>query len=61
MDAAIDQSENILGDDSLPVYAHGHPTFPCRCDLCWRVIEDRDDLIWHGYGNCVEIPDWEEM
>jgi hypothetical protein len=45
------------------VYNHDILIFPCYCDLCWYVIEGSDDdLMWHGYGNCVEISDemWEQ-
>lgn len=60
----IDKSENILSDSGLAVYRHGNPVFPCLCELCWHVIVDGDDdLEWHGYGNCADIPDylWDEM
>jgi hypothetical protein len=57
--SAVDQSESILSDAGLPMYGHGAPSFPCCCELCWRAIEDaEDDLWWHGYGNCVDVPDW---
>ena len=35
-----------------------------RCELCGLMIDDSDDAMWwHGYGNCVEIPDemWAEL
>jgi hypothetical protein len=62
--AEIDQSENIVSDTSLATYRHGNPVFPCLCELCWHVITNGDDdLLWHGYGNCVDVPAWmmEEM
>lgn len=32
--------------------------YPFRCDLCGHMIESADDRIfWHGYGNCVDIPE----
>jgi len=33
-------------------------TYPFECELCHTQIESEDDQMWwHGYGNCVEIPD----
>lgn len=29
--------------------------FPRPCGLCPGTIESKDDLDWHGLGNCVEI------
>jgi hypothetical protein len=53
----VDQDESILSDAGLPMYRHGNSVFPCRCELCWCVIEDaEDDLWWHGYGSCVDLP-----
>lgn len=39
--------------------------YPFECELCHHQIVDAEDLIWHGYGNCVEITDemwkqWQE-
>ena len=33
--------------------------YPRPCQLCRGVIQSKEDLDWHGYGNCVEIT--EEM
>jgi hypothetical protein len=42
---------------NLPNYDPQHPVFPCLCDLCGYAIEnDDDDLMWHGYGNCADLP-----
>jgi hypothetical protein len=52
----VDQDELILLED-VPFYSAGKNVFPCRCDLCFYIIEnDDDDLFWHGYGNCVDLP-----
>lgn len=33
------------------------PEYPKPCGICNGVIESKDDLDWHGYGNCRDIPD----
>lgn len=29
--------------------------YPKNCELCEKRIESKDDLDWHGLGNCVPI------
>lgn len=31
--------------------------FPKPCGICTGIIQSKDDLDWHGYGNCREIPE----
>jgi hypothetical protein len=31
--------------------------YPKPCGICDGVIQSADDLEWHGYGNCREIPE----
>lgn len=33
------------------------PEYPKPCGICDGVIQSKDDLDWHGYGNCRDIPD----
>src|SRR5580692_3337356 len=38
-------------------WAEGFPKeeYPKPCELCEKQIESREDLDWHGLGNCVPI------
>ena len=31
--------------------------YPKPCGICSGVIQSADDLDWHGYGNCRDIPE----
>lgn len=31
--------------------------YPKPCGICSEVIQSKDDLDWHGYGNCRDIPE----
>jgi len=31
------------------------PEFPKPCILCTKTIWDKEDLIWHGLGECVDL------
>jgi hypothetical protein len=31
--------------------------YPKPCGICSGMIQSKDDLDWHGYGNCRDIPD----
>ena len=31
--------------------------YPKPCGICNGVIQSKDDLDWHGYGNCRDIPE----
>lgn len=33
------------------------PEYPKPCGICEGVIQSKDDLDWHGYGNCRDIPE----
>jgi hypothetical protein len=40
-------------------------SYPAICCLCGDLIESRNDLDWHGFGNCARVTDehwarWEE-
>lgn len=56
----VDAETDAVLIDALWAQTH----FPRLCLLCGYIMDSADDCMWwHGWGNCVAVPEeiWQEL